>query len=98
MPEILLIEHYYYCCKCCRRFRLPVKLFEQPGVFLFKRRHTAAAIRRKRIAQKFEFVNDFKDNKFSFLYITALFKRVVEDSFSCTFYRRKLNYIVVKVT
>jgi len=75
-----------------------VKLFGQPGVFLFQRHHTAAAISRKGTAQKFEFVNDFKDNKFSFSYITALFKRVVEDSFSCTFYRRKLNYNVLKVT
>ena len=43
-----------------------------------------AAISRKAISQKFEFVN-FKQDKFSFLNITALVKRAVEDSLSCTF-------------
>ena len=43
---------------------------------------TAAAISRKAISQKFEFVN-FKEDKFSFLNITALVKRVVEESLSC---------------
>ena len=45
---------------------------------------TTAAISRKAIPQKFEFVN-FKQDKFSFLNITALVKRAVEDSLSCTF-------------
>ena len=45
---------------------------------------TAPAVSRKAIPQKFEFVN-FKEDKFSFLNITALVKRIVEDSLSCTF-------------
>ncbi|XP_044165395.1 ficolin-2-like isoform X1 [Acropora millepora] len=45
---------------------------------------TAAAISRKAIPQKFEFVN-FKEDKFSFLNITALVKRVVADILSCAF-------------
>ena len=45
---------------------------------------TAAAISRRAIPQKFEFVN-FKEDKFSFLNITALVKRVVENSLSCAF-------------
>ena len=45
---------------------------------------TAAAVSRRAIPQKFEFVN-FKEDKFSFLNITALVKRVVEDSLSCAF-------------
>ena len=45
---------------------------------------TAVAISRKGIAQRFEFVN-FKEHKFSFLNITALANRVVEDSLSCAF-------------
>ena len=44
---------------------------------------TAMGIRRKGIFQRFEFVN-FQEDKFSFLNITALVKRVVEDSLSCT--------------
>ncbi|XP_044181097.1 neurocan core protein-like [Acropora millepora] len=43
---------------------------------------TAAAISRRAIPQKFEFVN-FKEDKFSFLNFTALVKRVVENSLSC---------------
>ena len=43
-----------------------------------------AVISRKAIPQKFEFVN-FKEDKFSFLNITALVKRVVVDSLSCAF-------------
>ena len=42
------------------------------------------AISRKRITQKFEFVN-FKEDKFSFLNITALVEHTVEDSLSCAF-------------
>ena len=45
---------------------------------------TAMAIRRKGIFQRFEFVN-FQEDKFSILNITALVKRVVEDSLSCAF-------------
>ena len=45
----------------------------------------APAINRKAIPQKFEFVN-FKEDKFSFLNITALVKHVVEDPLSCAFY------------
>ena len=45
---------------------------------------TAAAISRRAIPQKFVFFN-FKEDKFSFLNITALVKRVVEDSLSCAF-------------
>ena len=45
---------------------------------------TAAAISRKAIPQKIEFVN-FKQDKFSLLHITALVKRVLENSLSCTF-------------
>ena len=45
---------------------------------------TAMCVSRKGIFQRFEFVN-FKEDKFSFLNITALVKRVVEDSFSCAF-------------
>ena len=44
----------------------------------------AVRVSRKRITQRFEFVN-FKEHKFSFLNITALVKRVVEDSLSCAF-------------
>ena len=52
----------------------------------FSADETAMAVRvsRKRITQTFEFVN-FKEHKFSFLNITALVKRVVEDSLSCAF-------------
>ena len=39
---------------------------------------------REGIPQKFEFFN-FKEDKFYFLNITALVKRVVEDSLSCAF-------------
>ena len=46
---------------------------------------TAAAINRKGITQKLEFVN-FKKDEFSFLNNTALVKHVVEDSLSCAFY------------
>ena len=47
---------------------------------------TAPAISpRKAISQKIEFVN-FKEDKFSFLNITALVKHVVEDTLSCAFY------------
>ena len=42
------------------------------------------AVSRKGITQKFEFFN-FKQDKFSFLKITALAKRVVKDSLSCVF-------------
>ena len=45
---------------------------------------TTVAVSRKGITQKFEFVN-FKQDKFSFLNITALAKRVVKDSLSCVF-------------
>ncbi|XP_074607230.1 brevican core protein-like isoform X2 [Acropora palmata] len=45
---------------------------------------TAAAISRRAIPQKFDFVN-FKEDKFSFLNITAIVKRVVEESLSCAF-------------
>ena len=45
---------------------------------------TAAAISRKAVPQKIEFVN-FKQDKFSLLNITALLKHVVENSLSCTF-------------
>ena len=45
---------------------------------------TAAAISRRAMPQKFEFVN-FKEDKFSFLNITALVKRVVENSLWCAF-------------
>ena len=45
---------------------------------------TTGAISRKAIPQKFEFVN-FKQDKFSFLNVTALVKRVVADSLSCAF-------------
>ena len=45
---------------------------------------TAMGINRKGIIQGFEFVN-FKEDKFSFLNITALVKWVVEDSLSCAF-------------
>ena len=43
---------------------------------------TAAAVTRRGTTQRFEFVS-FKEDKFSFLNITALVKRVVEDSLSC---------------
>ena len=45
---------------------------------------TPATISREGIPQKFEFFN-FKEDKFYFLNITALVKRVVEDSLSCAF-------------
>ncbi|XP_015765154.1 PREDICTED: neurocan core protein-like isoform X1 [Acropora digitifera] len=45
---------------------------------------TTVAVSRKGITQRFEFVN-FKQDKFSFLNITALAKRVVKDSLSCVF-------------
>ena len=45
---------------------------------------TAAAISRRAIPQKFEFVN-FNEDKFSFLNVTAIFKRVVENSLLCAF-------------
>ena len=44
----------------------------------------AAAISRKAIPQKIEFVN-FKEDKISFLNITVLVKGVVENSLSCAF-------------
>ncbi|XP_044181107.1 uncharacterized protein LOC122962245 [Acropora millepora] len=49
-----------------------------------KENETAMRVSRKGTFQKFEFVN-FQQDKFSFLNITALVKRVVEDSLSCTF-------------
>ena len=45
---------------------------------------TAMRVIRKGIIQRFEFVN-FQEDKFFFLNITALVKRVVEDSLSCAF-------------
>ena len=45
---------------------------------------TAPAISCKAIPQKCEFAN-FKEDKFSFLNITAPVQRVVEDSLSCAF-------------
>ena len=45
---------------------------------------TAMRVSRKGIFQRFEFVN-FQQDKLSFLNITALVKRVVEDSLSCAF-------------
>ena len=45
---------------------------------------TAMRVSRKGIFQRFEFVN-FQQDKFSFLNITALVKRLVEDSLSCAF-------------
>ncbi|XP_029183713.1 uncharacterized protein LOC114951743 isoform X2 [Acropora millepora] len=49
-----------------------------------KENETAMRVSRKGIFQRFEFVN-FQQDKFSFLNITALVKRVVEDSLSCSF-------------
>ena len=46
---------------------------------------TASAVSRRAIPQKLEFVH-FKEDKFSFLNITALVKHVVKDTLSCAFY------------